>query len=286
MQNKYIENSDRSNKHFPFGCVEPHAYILEQPHENAKLYKILSVENFLKSLKNSYLHFQRVDSYKDSINSGDADDGAQLPKDQPITDRARFLKEPSFSATNYYNISRSRTYACCFSLENSPYIWRNYGGPEANKKICLVFNFGKLRKILNDTLDYSLKNHSLLYGKDSLYQMFSINYGIVDYIYRGSHKLIQTYLPNPIEYIYLKDKKSYEEEKELRISLSAIGLGKFVLKNGEEVIFPSFLQYSFDFKLAFSNNVIQQIQISDESIVPELKKTLEPLKISMEILRQ
>jgi hypothetical protein len=35
-------------------------------------------------------------------------------------------------------------------------------------------------------------------------------------------------MPNPIRYTYVKD-KSYADERELRISLSAIGMGHFVL---------------------------------------------------------
>jgi hypothetical protein len=39
-------------------------------------------------------------------------------------------------------------------------------------------------------------------------------------------------LPNPIVYTYLKDREQYSEEKELRVSLSAIGMGHFVLDDG------------------------------------------------------
>jgi hypothetical protein len=78
-----------------------------------------------------------------------------------------------------YNQSRARTYACCFSLENTDYIWRTYATGGALGKICVVFDFAKLRARLNHTLTQS--NSALEYNGIRCHQIFSINYGVVEY---------------------------------------------------------------------------------------------------------
>jgi len=190
------------------GQIEPHFLLLKQPSDSQKLYKIVSVENFIKSVADNYLHFQRVDSYKDFLGP-DKFDGAQLPLDRKSNADSKFAKDPSFTAETYYDSSRSRTYACCFSLENLDYIWKVYGNEEASKgKICLVFNFGKLRQMLNQTINTA----KLMYGNVPCEQIFSINYGIVDYRERDSYQLNTCQLPNPIQYTFLKDKKYIESD--------------------------------------------------------------------------
>lgn len=44
------------------GLVEPHAAMLTAPPEGQILYKIVTVENLLRSVGGKYLHFNRVDS--------------------------------------------------------------------------------------------------------------------------------------------------------------------------------------------------------------------------------
>ncbi|MDQ6987995.1 MAG: hypothetical protein Q9M25_09350 [Mariprofundaceae bacterium] len=73
------------------------------------------------------------------------------------------------------------------------------------------------------------------------------------------------HLPNPIRYTYLKDKEKFSEEKELRISLSAIGIGQFALKDGSMMQFPSSLQLAFDFKAAIADGTIRQILYAPNS---------------------
>ncbi len=113
------------NNQAPSGYVEPHAQLLSSPDDEELLYKVMSVENLLNSIANSYLHFNRVDDYND-FPGADLNDGRQLPKDKPGNSASSFEMSPEFSAENYYDQSRSRTYACCFSIKNSSYIWENY----------------------------------------------------------------------------------------------------------------------------------------------------------------
>jgi len=236
----------------PLGSVEPHLPLLKQPADEQKIYKVMSVENFIKSLSGNYLHFQRVDAYKD-FPSADALDGQQLPLDQVGNQNTHFAKDPSYTAATYYDSCRSRTYACCFSLENSDYIWNEYGNAESSiGKVCLVFEFGKLRQLLNQTIQNAIEQSSLMCGDLQCHQIFSINYGIVEYVKREEHQLNQERLPNPIQYTYLKEEEKYGQEKELRISLSAIGIGKFALNSGAPLNFPPTMQVQLDFRSAFA----------------------------------
>jgi hypothetical protein len=57
----------------PLGLIEPHAGLLSAPPDGQLLYKMMTVENLLRSVAGSYLHFNRVDAYQDL----DPNDGAQ-----------------------------------------------------------------------------------------------------------------------------------------------------------------------------------------------------------------
>jgi len=48
-------------------------------------------------------------------------------------------------------------------------------------------------------------------------------------------------------------------EKELRVTLSAIGMGHFVLDDGSMMVFPTSLQLPFDFQSTFADGTVQQI---------------------------
>jgi len=127
----------------PIGYIEPHALLLKRPSEDALLYKVMSVENLLRSIDGAYLHFNRVDRYRD-FPTADDQDGEQLPSDRPVNGLSKFEKAPEFSAADYYDRCRSRTYACCFSLENSDYIWTHYATDATMGKVGIVFRFGGL----------------------------------------------------------------------------------------------------------------------------------------------
>lgn len=85
-------------------------------------------------------------------------------------------------------------------------------------------------------------------------------------------------LPNPIKYTYLKDKK-YSEEKELRISLSALGMGQFALKDGSMMQFLPYLHLAFDFKAAVANQVIEEILYDQDRDSDFLLAELQKLSI-------
>lgn len=237
------------------GDVEPHAPLLSVPPEGQLLYKIMTIENLLHSIAGSYFYFNRVNSYID-FPGADPHDGQQLPKDLQGNAMARFEKAPEFSAAHYYDRSRARTYACCFSLENSDFIWKNYANDSSTGKVCIVFYFGRLRATLNQTLQPG--NAVLECNGNRCRQIFSVNYGIVEYVEWDRHQANEARLPNPIKYTYLKD-KSFSDEKELRVCLSAPGIGQFVLNDGRTIDFPPSLHVAFDFKRAISDDIIQQI---------------------------
>jgi hypothetical protein len=239
----------------PLGLVEPHAGMLNAPRSEQLLYKVMTVENLLRSIEGGYLHFNRVDHYRD-FPGADPDDGAQLPQDRVSNEGARFAKAPDFSAADYYTTSRGRTYACCFSMENSDYIWREYANGGERGKACVVFEFGRLRDMLNRTLR---SGHSaLLCNGLRCHQIFSLNYGVVEYVDWSEHRANTEHLANPLRYTYLKGKK-FEAEKELRISLSALGLGHFALNDGSLMPFPPSLQMQLDFRAALAGGTVRQI---------------------------
>jgi hypothetical protein len=141
--------------------------------------------------------------------------------------------------------------------ENSDFIWRNYGNGSSRGKVCCVFEFGKLRSMLNNI--FGSEHFVLEYKGLRCQQIFIINYGLVEYVDWSNHQANKEHLPNPIKYLYLKDKQKFHEEKELRISLSTIGIGNFKLSDGSIMDFPSYLPMAFDFRAAIANNTIREI---------------------------
>lgn len=238
----------------PFASVEPHRFLLQQPEPGQLLFKIVKVHYLIDMLKGSYLHFQRVDTYTD-----DTTDGEQLPFDRLVGAGISFEKAPDHTLDKYYDTARARTYACCFSLEHSAYLWEHYA-PDRDA-VCLVFDFEKLRERLNTTMQVTLDNDGLLqHGENRFKQIFLINYGIVEYVDRDTHALHSTRIANPIQFTFLKDRGRYASERELRIALSAPGIGRFVLNSGATMEFPPTLQMVFDFRAAFSEGTITEIR--------------------------
>jgi hypothetical protein len=237
----------------PLAFVEPHRFLLRQPEPGARLFKVVKVRYLIDMLRNNYLHFQRVDAYTD-----DRSDGEQLPLDRSVGAGISFKKAPAYTLEKYYDTARARTYACCFSLEHSVYLWEHYA-PDRDA-VCLVFDFEKLRQRLNVSMQATLDNDGLLlHGENRFKQIFSINYGIVDYVDRATHALHPVRVANPIQFTFLKDKGRYANEKELRVTLSAIGIGQFAMTNGATMEFPPSLQMGFGFRDAFSAGAITEI---------------------------
>jgi len=234
--------------------------MLTVPPDGQLLYKMMTVENSLRSFAGGYMHFNRVDSYTDFPNA-DAHDGQQLPRDRHGNAEARFAKSPEFSGANYYDLSRSRTYACCFSMENSEFIWKNFANGSQKGKVCIVVDFAKLRATLSRT--FQAGNAALEYNGSRCRQIFSVNYGIVEYVDWDEHQANTGHLPNPITYTYLKDKR-FAQERELRVSLSTLGLGQFVLNDGSPMDFPKSLHADFDFRAANADGTIQQVLCAPE----------------------
>jgi len=260
----------------PRGGIEPHAGMLNAPAADQLLYKMMTVDNLLRSIRDGYLHFNRVDHYTD-FPGADPNDGVQLPRDLSGNEGVRFEKAPEFSAADYYARSRSRTYACCFSVENSEFIWANYANGCTKGKVCIVFEFGKLRETLKGILQ--AENTALLYNGAQCRQIFDINYGTVSYVDWESHQGNIPYLPNPLAYTYLKG-KAFAEEKELRISLSALGMGHFGMADGRIMEFPPSLQMGFDFRAAMANGTIRQVLRSSDCDGAFLQTEMEKFGIA------
>lgn len=268
--------STPASRVLPLGGIEPHTPLMLMPSDDQLLYKVMTVENLLQSLIHNYLHFNRVDSYSDFPNA-DENDGRQLPKDQPLNDAVKFQSASDFSVADYYDQCRARTYACCFSTEKSNYIWENYANGSEKGKVCIVFQFGKLRTMLNSAINPD--GTILLYEGRPCPQIFSVNYGLVNYVPCDTHRINGEYLSNPILYTYIKDGDRFREERELRISLSAIGIGHFALKDGSVIEFPTTLQLGFDFRNAIASGVIQEISLAPDAEPSFLIHELSKLRI-------
>jgi len=79
----------------PLGSVEPHSPFTEHPASWSTTFQDDDIENLLRSIAGSYLHFNRVDYYID-FPGADPHDGQQLPKDLQGNTMARFEKAQSF----------------------------------------------------------------------------------------------------------------------------------------------------------------------------------------------
>jgi hypothetical protein len=176
------------------GLIEPHTPLLRQPASGQALFKVLSVVNFIGSSERGYLHFNRVDAYKD-FPTADRHDGEQLPGDRAGNASATFAAFPEFSAADYYDRCRTRTYAFCAALEQTAHVW-TYGDGTPKGNVGLVIDFDKLRATLNRALASS--EAALEFNGVRCRQIFDLNYGIVEYVDWSSHLANDARLPNPI----------------------------------------------------------------------------------------
>lgn len=250
--------------------------MLNAPEPGQLLYKIVRPEDLIRSMRLGYLHFNRVDCYRD-FKGADLHDGEQPPGDMPGNAATKFENAPHFSAADCYARSRSRTYASCFSLDNSEHVWREYADGSANGKVGLEFEFGKLRARLNETLEFD-KCKLQADGKPCL-QIFSLNYGMVEYVDWATYRANAEHLPTPIRYAYLKD-ASYGAERELRVSLSALGMGEFAFADGSTMAFSDSLQVQFDFRAAFADGTIKQVLMAPGSNLEFLRAEFGKLGIT------
>ncbi len=260
----------------PLGGIEPHTGLLVAPPEGQLLDKLMTIENLLRSIEDSYLYFSRVDGYQD-FPGADPHDGQQLPADQPGNLGAKFEKAPEYSVADYYDQCRARTYACCFGLENADYLWNNYANGSEHGKVGIVFNFSKLRARLNQSL--VPEQTVLTFNGITCRQIFSVNYGVIEYVDWERHQANTEHLPNPIQYTYLKGIQ-FSDEKELRVSLSTLGMGQFALNGGKIFEFPPGLSMQFDFRAALMDGAIQQLLLAPDSDAAYLHAELARLGIS------
>lgn len=260
----------------PIGTIEPHAALLRQPAGAQLLYKVMRAEYLINSIASSYLHFNRVDNYRD-FRGADLHDGEQLPADRPGNASVGFQQAPEFRAADYYDQCRSRTYACCFALENDDHLWDSYGSGGERGKVAVVIDFAWLRQHINAQLAPDMAK---LYWRGVLCrQIFSINYGIVDYVDWDQYQLNIKHLPNPILYTYLKDAVRFGAERELRVSLSAIGMGKLAL-GGQVMDLPTSMQVTCDFRAGLAEGGVRSIEIGPDCDVTWLETELAKLGIS------
>lgn len=225
------------------GLIEPHASQMDMPPDDQVLLKIMSLDHFEQSLRDSYLYFNRVDRYDD-----DKCDGEIPRKDRDLAERVTFEKAPKMTLADYYDRSRARTYACCFTMENSPAMWREYGGPGGqDTKVGLEVSFGMLRHLMNEAVGVVLGAETGT-TPNSL-QLFSVNYGQVKYGEWGDLQLTDQTFQNPVIPFFWKDRR-YEREKELRIVLSASGMSRPCFRDRQAFEFPDFLEYPFNLRAA------------------------------------
>ncbi|HHU0004473.1 TPA: hypothetical protein ACT9MX_003047 [Legionella pneumophila] len=275
--NHYFSKNKPSISFVPPGLIEPHTHLLNPLPNNRCLYKITNIDYLLNSILGNYLYFNNVSSYSD-FQLADINDGAQLPLERPINASSSFETDPKFTMEHYYDNSRSRTYASCFSIQNSEHIWENYGNHNSTAKVGIIFDYTKLKTMLNAVMLSS--NTRLLTNNIPCIQFFSINYGMIKYVNWQEAKNESEFLRNPIEYAYIKD-LAFQEENEFRITLSALGLGNFTLNNGEVLNFtqrPSLHLY-FNYLAAAANGTIIGIQYSYNGKIENFQNLISDFRI-------
>ena len=269
-------------KFLEYGNAEPHAPLLSQPSGDAHLYKIMKAGDLVRSVEQGYLHFQRVDKYKDFPNA-DARDGEQLPLDRAINAGITFENAPHYSAADYYDSCRARTYASSFSLENSPLIWERYGNGDPFGKVGVAFDLGKLRAVLNETVGNEPGSSALMVNGIQCRQIFNINYGLVEYVDACAAPRIEERLPNPIIYSYMKDANEFAGEREMRVTLSTLGIGDFALADGTKIVFPESTQLGFDFRRAIHDGTITQLLCPNAELAGRLSDELARFRIEVDM---
>jgi hypothetical protein len=102
---------------------------------------------------------------------------------------------------------------------------------------------------------------------------------VVEYVPWDVHRANTERLQNPIQYTYRKGDK-YPDDRELRISLSAFGIGHFVLNDGSRLDFRPNPQVGFDFKSAFADGTITRLLLAQDHDVNFLRAELDNLRIA------
>jgi hypothetical protein len=276
---KKMESASAWPKGLLRGHADTHAPLLIAPAAAQKLYKVMKLEHAISSIEGNYLHFNRVDGYRD-FPGADTEDGAQLPQDASVNAATAFEKSPDFSLSDYYIRARGRTYASCFAASNSEYIWDNYGAGGSRGKVGLVFDAEKLRARINQTV--AGETSALMVGGNRCLQLFSVNSAMVEYVDRSSARENLETFANPIRYTFIKD-QAFEKEEEYRIALSAFGMGHFAMADGSILVFPPDLQLAFNFRDAIGGGTIEAILLSPDADVPALEHSLRNAGVATQV---
>ena len=139
----------------------------------------------------------------------------------------------------------------------------------------MILDFAWLRQHINAQIG---ADSAMLYWQGiPCRQIFSVNYGIVDYVDWDLHQINTEYLPNPILYTYLKAAR-FSAEHELRVSLSTIGMGKLAL-DGQVMDLPTSLQAPCDFRAGLAEGGVRSIEFGPDCDVTWLKAELAKLRI-------
>ncbi|MGE4349671.1 MAG: hypothetical protein AB7D28_07890 [Candidatus Berkiella sp.] len=230
--------------------IEPHAFLLRKPKDETLLYKIIPSRYFIDMLENNYIYFRKVDTYHDDTRDGDQPDADKL-----ISENKKFQLHSGYTLKDYYSDARSKTYACCFSTQNTQFLWEHYSHGDKNA-ICLVLDCRKLIEYIN-----SVYMNAFLIVNNNRYKNFLfINYGLVTYGNMDQLFVKDNFL-NPIEYAYFKDANKYSDEDEFRITLSCIGMFKYQL-DGRPFAFPESLKLEFNIRDVIANKILKEILIA------------------------
>lgn len=256
------------------GCknmsIQPHKDRIKQPDKGCKLYKIIPLKYLDDMLEKSYLHFQRVDTYNDDINDSD-----QTRIDKALSEKSIFLDSDNYSAKDYYDSCRSRTYACCFSTKQTDHLFEHYYNKAEDKAICLAFDCQTLIEQLN--INFSIA--PIQYGTQRLENFLDINHGLVEYG-NFEERFMGNLLPNPIEYVYFKDNK-FSEEHEFRTVISTLGMGNIVLPDKNPFQFTESLKLSINLVEAINANILENIILTTKSDKEETEQLLKKYNIDL-----
>ena len=157
---------------------------------------------------------------------------------------------------------RKRSYACCFTLEQSKSLLYEYTKINVNDKksigICLEFDGINLENYLSEIF------RKLLFAvcENQVQNIFHLNFGLIKYGDIKADLFCKKFLRNPVFYLYLKD-MVFKNEKEYRVSLFSIGINwKEILGLDLEIEFPNYIHMPFDFNHAIKKNIITRTYIT------------------------
>jgi hypothetical protein len=113
--------------------------------------------------------------------------------------------------------------------------------------------------------------------------VFFVNYGLVEYVDSATIQANAERLVNPVIYSHMKDAARFKGEKELRVTLSTVGLGVFALADGRQISFPESMQLDFDFRKAFSEGTVTRLLAKDDAVRQNLASELEGFRVCLNI---